>query len=96
MTPTPFDSADLFYAYDKNTIPRKLQSLINPQKPKYAIDGKTYTAIYLGYDVAQEMRAGKEFTKIYDIIEENGKAYIIAGIAKKTYTLLDMMHFLAK
>ncbi len=42
------------------------------------------------------MRNGKEFKKIYDTIEENGINYSIAGVAKKTYTLLDMMHFIPK
>ena len=93
---TPFDGADLFYSYDQNNIPLKLNSLINSKKLSYKIEGKEYIAIYLWYDAAQEMRDEKEFNKIFDIIEEDGKEYIIAWIAKKTYTLLDMMHFVPK
>jgi hypothetical protein len=78
MKETPFDGEDLFYLYDKNNIPLKLKNIINPKKLTYNLDGKEYTAIYLGYDAAQEMREGKEFTKIYDTIEENGKEYIVA------------------
>ena len=96
MKETPFDGEDLFYLYDKNNIPLKLKNIINPKKLTYNLDGKEYTAIYLGYDAAQEMREGKEFTKIYDTIEENGKEYIVAWLPKKTYTLLDMMHFVPK
>ena len=93
---TPFDGADLFYSYDQNTVPLKLKNLINIKKPVYTLDGKKYNAIYLGYDVAQEMKAAGEFSQIYDTIAEDGKDFIIAWIAKKTYTLLDMMHFIPK
>jgi hypothetical protein len=96
MVETPFDGEDIFYTYDQNNIPIQFRNIINIKKPKYTIDDKEYTVIYLGYDAAQEMKDGKEFSKIFDTIEENGKAYIIAGIAKKTYTLLDMMHFIPK
>ena len=96
MEETEFDGADMFYSYDQNNIPSKFKNIINPKKPIYTIDGKEYIAIYLGYDAATEMKGGKEFNKLYDIIEENGKQYIIAGLPKKTYTLLDMMHFIPK
>ncbi len=96
MEETSFDDAEMFYTYDQNNIPLKFKNLINSKKLTYTIDDKEYIAIYLGYDVATEMREEKEFSKIYDIIEEDGKEYIIAWIAKKTYTLLDMMHFVPK
>ncbi len=96
MVETPFDGEDIFYSYDENNIPLQFKNIINPKKLTYTIDGKEYIAIYLGYDAAQEMRDGKEFNKIFDTIEENGKNYIIAWLAKKTYTLLDMMHFVPK
>ena len=96
MKETPFDGVDIYYSYDQENIPVQLKNIINLKKPKYTIAGKEYTAIYLGYDVAQEMRDEKEFSKIFDTVEEDGKAYIIAGITRKTYTLLDMMHFLPK
>ena len=47
-----------------------MQNLINPKVFTYEADGKTYGVIYLGYDTAQEMKAKKEFTQIFDIIEE--------------------------
>jgi len=74
----------------------KLQNIINPRKTNYTIDNKEYGVIYLGYDAAQEMRAAEEFSKKFDIIDEGGKELIIAGLPKKTYTSLDMMHFIAK
>lgn len=93
---TPFDGADLFYSYDQDNIPAKLKNLINSKKPTYTLEGKEYSAIYLWYDAAQEMKAEKEFSRLFDIIEEDGQEYIIAWVAKKTYTLLDMMHFVPK
>lgn len=78
MEETEFDEVDMFYSYDQDNIPLKLKDLINPKKLTYTVDGKEYIAIYLGYDAATEMRNGKEFNKIFDKIEENGKEYIIA------------------
>jgi|GEM_PF-1560175 len=91
---TPFDSSEFYFSYDQNNIPLKLQNIINPKKPSYTIDDKTYSAIYLGYDVAQEMKGKKEFSKLFDIVQEDGTEFIIAGLPKKTFTLLDMMHFI--
>lgn len=78
MRETPFDGVDIYYSYDQENIPVQLRNIINIKKPKYTIADKEYTAIYLGYDVAQEMRDEKKFSKIFDTIEENGKNYIIA------------------
>lgn len=78
MVETPFDGVEMYYAYDQNNIPIQFKNIVNPKKPTYNLDGKEYIAIYLGYDVAQEMRDGKEFSKLFDTIEENGKEYIIA------------------
>jgi len=96
MVETPFDGEDMFYSYDQDNIPVQFKNIINPKKLTYNIDGKEYIAIYLWYDAAIEMRDGKEFSKVFDTIEENGKNYIIAWLPKKTYTLLDMMHFVPK
>ncbi len=93
---TPFDGSDLFYLYDAKNIPLKLQNIINPKKNTYTIDDKKYSAIYLWYDVAQEMKNEKEFSKKFDIIEEEWKNFIIAGLPLKTYTILDMIHFVPK
>jgi hypothetical protein len=78
MAETPFDGEDIFYSYDENNIPVQFKNIINPKKLTYNIDEKEYIAIYLGYDAAIEMRDGKEFSKLFDTIEENGKNYIIA------------------
>lgn len=96
MEETSFDGAEMFYSYDENNIPVQFKNIINPKKPIYTIDDKEYIAIYLGYDVATEMKWEKEFSKLYDTIEEDWKDYIIAWLPKKTYTLLDMMHFVPK
>lgn len=89
-----FEWLDIFYRFDANNIPLKIQNLINSKTFSYRADGKTYGVIYLWYDAAQEMKSKKEFSQLFDIIEEWGTDYAIAGIAKKTYTLLDMMHFI--
>lgn len=93
---TPFDGADLFYLYDSNNIPLKLQYIVNPKKNTYTIDDKKYSAIYLWYDAAQEMKSEKEFSKQFDLIEEEWNDFIIAWLPKKTYTILDMIHFVPK
>ncbi|MFZ2150970.1 MAG: heavy metal translocating P-type ATPase [Candidatus Absconditicoccaceae bacterium] len=87
---------EIFYTFDENSIPLKFKDSINPYKPIYNLNNKQYYTIYLGYDVAQEMKQAKEFSKIFDIINEQGKDLVIAGLFKKTYTPLDMMHFITK
>jgi len=91
-----FEGLDIFYHFDAANIPLKMQNLINPRAFTYEADGKTYGVIYLWYDAAQEMKAKKEFSQPFDIIEEWGNEYAIAGLAKKTFTLLDMMHFIPR
>jgi hypothetical protein len=50
--------------------------------------------MYIGYDEAKMMREEGLFNKQYDTIDDLfGNDVIIAGVAKKTYTLLDMLHF---
>jgi hypothetical protein len=94
---TPTNELKLFYLYDEETLPLKLQKLINLEKPSYTVDATTYTSLYLGYDEAQMMKNEKLFRKQYDTLTELfGNDIIIAGVAKKTYTLLDMFHFVPK
>jgi hypothetical protein len=91
---TPLDELKLFYLYNEESLPLKLQNLINLQKPKYEIENAEYVAIYVGYDEAQMMKKEKLFAKQYDTISDLfGNDVIIAGLPKKTYTLLDMLHF---
>ena len=43
------------------------------------------------------MLEGKEFAKLQDKLEdEDGSNLIVMGLPKKTYTMLDMMHFVPK
>lgn len=47
MKETPFDGVDIYYSYDQGNIPVQFKNLINIKKPKYTIEGKEYSAIYL-------------------------------------------------
>lgn len=94
---TPLEEMEYFYLYDEVTIPPLLKNIINPRKETYVIDGKEYLSMYVGYDDARMMREEGEFSKIHDTIDdEAGSAIIIAGLPKKTFTVLDMMHFVPK
>ena len=43
------------------------------------------------------MLQAKEFTKLQDKLDdEDGSNLIVMGLPKKTYTMLDMMHFVPK
>ena len=96
ITGSVFDGLDIFYAFDADSIPLKLENTINPKAFTYTVDGKTDSVIYLWFDAAQEMRASKEFSQKLDVIEEWWRDFVIAWLPKKTYTLLDMMHFVPK
>jgi len=87
---------DVFYYFDNDNVPLKFKDFINPNKPTYTLNDKQYPTIYLWYDSTQEMKKAKEFSKKFDIIDENWKNFTIAWILKKTYTSLDMMHFIPK
>jgi len=94
---TPLEEMEYFYLYDETTIPPVLKNIINPRKEIYIIDGKEYLSMYVGYDDARMMREEGEFSKIHDTIDdEAGSDVIIAGLPKKTFTVLDMMHFVPK
>lgn len=84
----------LFYLYDEWDIPLKLQSIISTGKDNYSIYWKVYSAMYVGYDEAQMMKKEKLIKENGDTLNDLfGNDVMIAGIMKKTYTLLDMMHF---
>ncbi len=85
---------EVFYNFDKNNIPLKFKNIINPYKSVYNLNDKQYPTIYLWYDVTKEMIQAKEFSKKFDIIQEDWQDLVIAWLLKKTYTVLDMMHFL--
>lgn len=88
------NALELFYLYDANTIPLKLKNIIDPVKTSYELSGKKYLAFYPGYKEWQIMMKGKEFAKVGDILEEKWNDIMVAGLAKRTYTALDMIHFL--
>lgn len=97
ITQTPFEELKIFYLYDNDNIPLKLQNIINPRKHTYTIDGKIYHATYVWYDEAKMMIEEDLFQKKFDVITwffDND--IIIAGLPKKTYTTLDMMHFVPR
>lgn len=91
---TPLGELKIFYEYDEANVPADLVSLINPKKPYYELNGKQYLPAYLGYDEAEMMLEEGliegRFSKLDGFF---GNDTVVAGIAKKTYTALDMMHF---
>jgi hypothetical protein len=93
MKATPKNEVKLFYLYDAEHLPVKMQSLIDVKQPLY----EGHIALYIGYDEAKMMKSEDLFRRPFDVIEELfGNEVVIAGVAKKTYTLLDMMHFVPK
>jgi hypothetical protein len=90
---TPENELKYFYLYDNENLPVKLQSLVDRDLRLY--DG--YMALYVGYDEAKMMKAEGLFREQFDMIDELfGNDVVIAGVLKKTYTLLDMLHFVPK
>lgn len=86
-----------FYLYDSANIPALLKTIINPRKENYTLDNKNYTSTYIGYSEAEMMQKEKLFSRVYDTIPSLfGNDIIIAGLPKKTFTALDMMHFVPK
>jgi len=82
-----------YYQYDEKNIPVQLLGQIDFQNPTITRDGKEYEKMYIGYtDGLLMMRLGL-FEKLGDILDEK---YIVAGLPKKTYTMLDMMHFVRR
>lgn len=94
---TPLGDLELYYLYDETNIPPQFKNIMNPLKTSYVIDGTTYLSAYLGYDEGIAMKADKDFTKKFDTIKDlYGNNIIIAGLPKKTETLLDMFHLVPK
>lgn len=97
FTQTPTEELKIFYLYTKETVPQKIKNIVNILKPTYSMGDTKYTTTYIGYDEAQMMIEEDLFTKKFDTIEGLfGNNIIIAEIARKTYTALDMMHFVPK
>lgn len=97
ITQTPFGDLKIFYLYDEKNIPAKLNELINPKKKIYTIDEKEYLPVYIGYTEAQMMIEENIFSKKFDTIDNLfGNNLVVAWLPKKTYTMLDMMHFVPR
>lgn len=85
----------IFYSYNKDNIPFKIQEIINIENNQKQINWKDYSSLYIGYDEAQMMKREKLFTNIWNKIDDFlWKDIYIAWILKKTYTTLDMIHFI--
>lgn len=97
VTETPLEDLKLFYLYDSNNVPEALNSLINPVKSLYLIDGVTYLSTAIGYNEAKMMMEEKLFQKKFDTFKNFfGNNIIVTGLPKKTLTSLDMMYFVPK
>ena len=96
MTADEENVLELFYLYDANTIPLKLQNSIDPNKTSITISGKQYLTMYPWFMEMQSMTKAKEFSKAGDTLQEKWNDIIVAALLKRTYTSLDMMHFLPK
>lgn len=81
---------EVYYLYDEKNIPNKFKSLINIDDFSYEIEWKIYIPMYLWFDEAILMK--KEVSEINDKFEE----FIYMWSFKKTYSALDMMHFVPK
>lgn len=93
---TPLGDIKLFYLFDEKNIPVQFSALINPKKMTYHTD-KIHLATYIGYSEAQMMIEEGLFSKKFDTIDGLfWNDIIVAWLPKKTYTLLDMMHFVPK
>jgi len=94
---TPLGEMKYFYLFDDTNIPVVLKSTLHPTKKSYKVNDKEYMSTYIGYDESKMMQKEKLFSQTYDtIIGLFGSNIIIAGLPKKTFTSLDMMHFVPK
>lgn len=82
-----------YYQYDENNIPAQLVGQIDVAQPTATIGGKEYEKMYVGYTDGRLMMKLGLFEKVGSILEDK---YVIAGLPKKTYTMLDMMHFVRR
>lgn len=82
-----------YYQYDENNIPPQLVGQIDVANPTTTIGGKEYEKMYVGYTDARLMMKLGLFEKLGSILDDK---YVIAGLPKKTYTMLDMMHFVRR
>ena len=70
---------------------------MDPYKLSYNIEGKRFLPIYIGYNEAAMMKKEKLFTNNQDRITGLfGSDVLVAGVAKKNFTVLDEMHFVSK
>ncbi|AHB41712.1 hypothetical protein P148_SR1C00001G0924 [candidate division SR1 bacterium RAAC1_SR1_1] len=97
LTKNPENDIKIFYLYDEKSIPLKFKKEITTQPTTYEKDGTKYIPLSIGYDEAQMMIEENLFQNVGDTITDLfGNDVIITSIGKKTYTALDMMHFVPK
>lgn len=94
---TPYGELKLFYILDGNNTPEQLKGMVDPYKLSYNIDGKNFLPVYIGYSEAAMMRKEDLFDNPQDRITGFfGSDVLVAGVAKKNFTVLDEMHFVPK
>ena len=94
---TPLEVMEFYYLFDSTNIPSLLETVINPRKETYLIGEKEYLSLYVGYDEARLMHQDIKLSKLYDTLDDDfGSPVIVAGFPRKTFTSLDMMHFVPK
>lgn len=87
----------IFYLYDQQNIPLKFKKDIDSQQTTYEKEGTKYVSLSIWYDEAQMMIKENLFNKKWDTITDLfGNDVIITSINRKTYTAIDMMHFVPK
>lgn len=93
----PKEEMKYFHLLDGRNTPPLLSGVIHAEEESRTVSGKTFIPVYVGYDEARMMQNEKLFDRIGDTIAGLfGNDIVIAGLPKKTFTSLDMMHFVPK
>lgn len=94
---TPLWELKFFYLYDEENIPLQMKKLIDPKKMSYEADWKEFIPVHIGYSEAKMMMEEKLFSQRFDKLEWFfWNDAIIEWLPKKTYTALDMLHFVPR
>lgn len=89
-------SVKMFYLYDENNIPQKLKWIISSDN-QLNVNNKEYLPLYIGYEEAKMMRKENLFQNQWDKINWLfGNNIIVTKVLKKTYSNIDVMHFVPK
>jgi Cu+-exporting ATPase len=91
------DEIKIFYLYDRSNIPQKLNYIIDNDKFVYNVWSKMILPLYIWYDEAQMMIGENLIKSIGDRISWFfWNEVVVLWFVKKTYSALDMMHFVPK